>query len=193
MSGKFLKSNFIHRKSSPGFTLIELIIVFSLMTILSTIGIASFVNYSHAQEVQTTIQDIKTTLTTARSRALSQLMQGSCATNGLQLQGYEVLFCNVLSQSCYAPQDIANPDYELNIVCANSDGSGVTHEVVYDKKFSNTNIQYSTSKTTASSFFFSAVTGAVTTNNTTSNPSQISIQGYGITKVATSSATGVIQ
>lgn len=188
-----------------GFTLIELIIVFSIMMILSTIGIASFVTYSHSESVNTTIQDIKTVLFTARSRAGSQLKQGTCASSNLQLQGYEVLFCCTTSgcPTCYQPTQQTgyvgqgdyqpNPDYEMNIVCSNPDGSGVTHEVVLSKKFPPNISFVSGSPTTATSFFFQSVTGAVATNNSSANPSEVAISGYGITKTATVSASGVVQ
>jgi len=188
--------------NQKGFTLIELIIVFSIMSILSTIGIASFVTYSHSEAVDTTMKDIKTVLFTARSRAGSQLKQGTCASSNLQLQGYEVLFCCTTNgcPTCYQPSQQTgqgdyqpNPDYEMNIVCANADGSGATHEVVSSKKFAPNISFVSGVQTTATSFFFQSVTGAVTTNNTSANPSEVAISGYGITKMATVSASGVVQ
>lgn len=187
-----LESYFLNLKSQRAFTLIELIIVFSLITILSGIGIASFVTYAHSQEVQTTIQDIKTTLFTARSRALSQLKQGTCGSSDLQLQGYQVMFCCSFA-GCPTCVDSAD-GYEMQIVCSNQDGTGQTAEVVYSKKFPNANVSVlNSSQTTATSFFFSSVTGAVSTNRSGSGLSQVAINGYGITKIATVSATGVIQ
>src|SRR5579872_5583919 len=81
-----------------GFTLIELIVVFSVMVILSSIGIASFVVYSHSQAVDTNMKEFKTMLFTARSNALSQLRDTGCFANGFtgqgyQLAGYQVVAC----------------------------------------------------------------------------------------------------
>lgn len=182
--------------NTSGFTLIELIVVFSLMTILSSAGIAAFVNYSRSQQVATSIADIKTTLGTARSRALSQLKVGTCgSSSSLQLQGYEVLFCCSFAgcPTCLRDGNNNTPDYEMNIVCANSDGSGLTRELTYSKKFPDPGVSVAnSSNTTATSFFFSSVSAAVTTNGGNQLP-QVSITGFGIIKIATVSGSGVIQ
>lgn len=189
----------MHTSAQKGFTLIELIIVFSIMVILSSIGFASLVTYSHSQSIDTTMKDFKTTLFTARSRALSQLRDSSCFSSGFsgqgyELEGYQVVACCSFGSLCLSQQcnDVTN-SYELQAVYANSDGTGRTAETCQAKKFSDPNISIdSSSKTTATYFFFASVTGAVTTN-ATSGLSQLSITGYGYTKIATVSATGVIQ
>lgn len=185
-------------EKTGGFTLIELLIVFSIMAILSLIGIASLVGYSHSEEVTTSFENVKTTLTTARSRALSQLKQGTCGASGSneQLQGYQVVFCcnfSACQPTAQTKCNLTGYDYELQIVCSN--GSGITNETVDQAKFTTTNVSLSSSntKTTATYVFFGAITGAVTTNNTSSNPSQVTISGYGINKTVQVSATGVIQ
>jgi prepilin-type N-terminal cleavage/methylation domain-containing protein len=60
-------------KSQKGFTLIELIVVFTVMAILSTIGVASFVSYSRSQALNQTTSDLVQTLNTAKSLSASQL------------------------------------------------------------------------------------------------------------------------
>ena len=64
--------------SEKGFTLLELIVVFSIIAILSTIGLASFVNYSKAQILQGSANDIISTLNTAKSKAASQIKPNTC-------------------------------------------------------------------------------------------------------------------
>lgn len=187
-------------KFQNGFTLIELLIVFSVITILSSIGIASFVSYSRSQEVDIDMKNFKSMLFTARSRALSQLKDASCFSNGFtglnyQLQGYQVVACcsfGLLCQNevCNTPSN----SYELQAVYASSDGSGQVQETCTAGSFNDPNVSVdSSSKTTATYFFFSSITGAVTTNAGTNQIPQLAIKGYGITKIASISATGVIQ
>lgn len=183
-----------------GFTLIELIIVFSIITILSSVGIASFVSYSRSQSIDTTMKEFKTTLFTARSRALSQLRDSACFSNGFtgqgyELQGYQVVACCSFGSLCLSQQcNNSSDSYELQAVYAYPDGSGRTTQTCVAKKFSDPNIQVdSSSKTKATYFFFASVTGAVTTNAAAGSLSQISFKAYSITKLATVSATGVIQ
>lgn len=182
-----------------GFTLIELLIVFSIMTILSAIGVASYVTYSHSTQVDTNMKEFKSLLYTARSRALSQLRDSTCFSTGFtgtgyQLQGYQVVACCSFSSICLQMKCSSSLDnYELQAVYALSDGTGVTQQTCSGKKFTDPNLAYdSSSRTTATYFFFSAISGAVTTNAGTKLP-QLGITGYGITKLATVSATGVIQ
>src|SRR5689334_17105374 len=111
-----------------GFTLIELIVVFSIITILSSVGIAGFVTFSHSQTVDTYMKEFKTTLLTARSRALSQLRDQACfssgfSSQGYELQGYQVVACCsfgtlCLNQTCH---NSAN-SYELQAVYGYPDG-----------------------------------------------------------------------
>ncbi len=78
---------------SSGFTLIELIVAISVIAILSTAGIASFVTFSQRQALATATFDVVTMLNTAKSRALSQVKPSTppgngCITNALN--GYVV-------------------------------------------------------------------------------------------------------
>ena len=193
----------LHKKffsTQAGFTLIELIVVFSIITLLSAIGIASFVTYSRSQNVDTSMKDFKSMLFTARSRALSQLRDSACFSNGFtgqgyELEGYQVVACCSFGALCLNQQcNNSSNNYELQAVYGYSDGSGRITETCVGKKFNDPNVKVdSSSKTKATYFFFSAVTGAVTTNAANGSLSQISFTGYGITKLATVSATGVVQ
>src|SRR5260221_9581049 len=91
-------SQFTVHSKERGFTLIELIIVFSVTAILSMIGIASFVAFSQSQNMTNAILDLKTMLLTARSNALSQVKPSVCGVQ--QLQGFQVNVC--CSGGCYS-------------------------------------------------------------------------------------------
>ena len=79
-----------HKKdfASRGFTLLELVVVFSVLAAVSTVGIASFVSYSKSQTLQGTYLNLIQALNLARADALSQVKPAFC--EGHTLQGYEV-------------------------------------------------------------------------------------------------------
>jgi prepilin-type N-terminal cleavage/methylation domain-containing protein len=68
---------------SQGFTLIELVVAFSIMAILSTVGVASFVNYSRSQTIQQAANNLSTALNTAKAAAVAQTV--SLSINGVSL------------------------------------------------------------------------------------------------------------
>ncbi len=183
-----------------GFTLLELLIVFSIMVLLSAIGMASFVTYSHSQSVDTTMKEFKTMLFTARSRAISQLRDPTCFAPGFNpsnyvLTGYRVAICCPVNSSC-SGITCADPKakYELDAVYNNSNGNGFAYQTCETKQFSDPNVSFDfSSPTTATIITFDAISGAVSTNVSAGQAIQVGITGYGITKLATVSATGVIQ
>lgn len=107
-------------QNQKGFTLIELIVVFSIMSILALIGIAGFVSYSRTQALSNTVADIKTILSSARSYTGSQV--STTCPSGETFNGYQVRFCTTYAggtkQVC--GQCSANADYELDLVCNNT-------------------------------------------------------------------------
>ncbi|HEX8965763.1 MAG TPA: type II secretion system protein [Patescibacteria group bacterium] len=106
--------------NQKGFTLIELIVVFSIMSILALIGIAGFVTYSRVQALNNAVADIKTILASARSYTGSQV--STTCPSGQSFTGYQVRFCTTYSGSTkqVCGQCSANADYELDLVCNNT-------------------------------------------------------------------------
>ncbi|MGH7245714.1 MAG: pilus assembly FimT family protein [Candidatus Levyibacteriota bacterium] len=167
-----------------GFTLIELIVVFSIITVLSSIGIASLVSYDRVQEVNAAISDLQTMMQTARSRALSQV-RNTCPAN-TSFSGYEVLICSSCSglyASCVqcANTKIPQDDYELRFMC-----NGVATSTALDSKKLPAKVTINDKTTTNRAFIFRSLTGLTTGG-------VASISGYGKGKWVTVSATGVIQ
>ncbi len=160
--------------NSKGFTLIELIVVFSVVAILSTIGISAFVNYSHIQTLQSANNDVKRIVNLAKSRSLSQVSR-SCGTNR-QLNGYEVRICGLPTSTC-----ISNADFELDIKC----GGIIVSPSVEVRKLPQ-GISFDTNRT-SSSFFFPILTGGVAGNGV------IVLSGFGGEKTITIDSIGNVR
>ena len=89
-----------------GFTLIEMLVVFSLLFTFSTVGIASYVQFTNDQSLNAAVGEFSTTLNISRMRAVSQVIPAaatSCA--GQTLRGYQINL---------TPGD---RDYEIDILC----------------------------------------------------------------------------
>lgn len=173
----------INSKLGKGFTLIELLVVFSVLVILSVVGIASFVDYSRTQTVQSATNDLVTMLQVAKSRAQSQAVLDSnnnnmCGSNSLT--GYEVNLCNLTRrESKCISQDNS---YELHIVCGGSNINA--NNPITRKKFPTNIVSFdpALSSTTATSFLFHLFTGGLTTNGGNAGD-RITITGYNDTKI----------
>ncbi len=124
-----------------GFTLIELIVVFSVIAILSTIGIASFVNYSRSQSIQTSASNLTLILDLAKSRASSQVKPSQCLGS---LNGYQV---DILSVTTYS----------LSVLCPE------VHLIQTATLPDNGNIKFNLAlgQTTTTSIFFPVITSGV--------------------------------
>jgi prepilin-type N-terminal cleavage/methylation domain-containing protein len=72
-----------------GFTLIELMVVISIMAILGTLSIAGFKSYNQVQSIQASTSDVISMLSLAKSRAQSQVKPPIDICNGT-LDGYKI-------------------------------------------------------------------------------------------------------
>ncbi|HZQ29663.1 MAG TPA: prepilin-type N-terminal cleavage/methylation domain-containing protein [Patescibacteria group bacterium] len=153
-------------RDSLGFTLLEIIIVFAVIAILSAIGIVSFVSYSRVQSLQTSASTLSSTLSLARSRAISQAKPTQCGTQ--ILNGYKVLL------------NTASNSYELDAICSNFS------YVIQTQKLP-ANISFDVLKTTSTSFYFPVIVNGVIGAGT------IYLNGYGNTKAIVVDSTGDIR
>lgn len=152
--------------NSKGFTMIELIIAISIITLISVIGIASFAGRGKIAELDAATSSVSSYLQLARSRAISQVKpQDPIICSGV-LQGYKV----IINQ--------ADNSYELDIVCG-----GTTSKI--SEKTLPTNLLFD-SDTTSTSFFFPILTHGV------DGAGVISISGYGRKKTITVDSVGGI-
>ena len=141
---------------SRGFTLIELVVVFSIIAILSVVGIASFVSYSQEQSMNNAVLDLTTLLNTAKSQSISQVKPSGCTS---ALSSYSVELCSVPSYipgNCTQSDTNNHVDYKIVLHCGNdiSEESG---------RLPN-NIKFGTSMTLYS-IYFPILTGQVGGNS----------------------------
>ncbi len=152
-----------------GFTLIELVIVFSIIALLSVGGLASFVIFSQRQLLKNANADFHTMLNVARTNTLSQY--NDACTSSQQFGGYLVVVCcrttgdpnNPLNESpaAYCPDTgcSGSYDYELYQTCINGNGTA-TNTFVNGKTLPSGVVI--TRQTTARMFQFAPITGNVT-------------------------------
>ena len=148
---------------NAGFTLIELLVVFSIIAVLSGIGVASFVSYSHSQQVNQTANNIKLLISQARFNALS-----SVKTNQ-DLSGNTVT-CGADALGGYTINILGNSQVELNQLCDNVNPSRIKLLVLPN------NLTISGS-TTCNQIHFSPLSASAQ-----GAPCNIALTGYGITK-----------
>lgn len=132
--------------NNKGFTIIELIVVFSVIAILSTIGVASFVSYSRSQTLVQATNDFVNILNTAKARSAAQIKPSQC-NSASTLDGYGVSV-NIVPRT-----------YVLNVIC-----SGITTTLSTLTLPVNVSFNSATGNppTTTTSIFFSVLTGGVT-------------------------------
>ena len=100
-----------------GFTLIELIVVFTVIAILSTIGTVSFVSYSRTQNLNQAAIDLVQNLNLAKSLSASQLK--ILDKNGITLRCFDYQTLNGYGIEINPSQKY----YDLYLSCV---GNGVT-------------------------------------------------------------------
>lgn len=149
-----------------GFTLIEISVVVSILSILTTLGIAAFVNYSRNQSLQTAALELTTTLNLAKSRSFSQVKPQECVNQ--PLEGYRVLI-SFLGNS-----------YELQAIC----GGNVykVKEIVFPQ-----NVTVAQEETTSSSFLFPVISGGVVGSGS------VVLSGYGKERAITVDSVGTVK
>lgn len=155
---QFIVKNFLLSNTSSGFTLIEILVVFSIVTIISGVGFASFVTYSRSQQLNQTVNNVKLLISQGRFNALSVVksntdFQGNAyKCNSNALTGY-VIAKNVgqieLSQECVGqlpgiikviiiPKGISYGTTSVNTICTqvrfsslSATTSGVPCDIVF--------------------------------------------------------------
>lgn len=101
------------KQKANGFTLIELIVVFTFSVTLALISITGFTRLSELRKFDNAVQNVVTLFYKAKSRAQTQVKPDtipSCQVN--TLSGYEVSICGLTGSPCTGVGR-----YELHIIC----------------------------------------------------------------------------
>jgi prepilin-type N-terminal cleavage/methylation domain-containing protein len=189
----------MHQK---GFTLVELIIAFSIISLLSIAGIASFVSFAQRQSLGNAISDLRTLLTVARTETIAQVNGNSlnACTSGEQFSGYVVVVCcrvGVNDSPTYCPTigcTSGTTDYEMYEACTNSTSGSTRYGFIQSKTLPKGIIL--SSNTTARTYAFSPISGTVSFGGApgTSGKVVMYLQGYpSITQTAEVYSVGTIQ
>lgn len=156
-----------------GFTLIEISIVISILAIISTVGLASFVNFSRKQALQSSGDQLATMFNLAKSRAFSQVKPQECTNQ--PLNGYKV----VISET--------NNSFELDAVC-----SGNVFKI--SENSLSQGLSFSGSDTTSTSFFFPVISGGVVISGVIpGSPGSVVLSGFNMKKTITVDSIGNVK
>ncbi len=79
-------------KKLRGFTMIELLIIVSVVGLLSSMGAGLYRDYGETKRVSTAGEDVASLLNVAKTRAMSQIKPAVCG--GAELDGYRVVTCS---------------------------------------------------------------------------------------------------
>lgn len=158
-----------------GFTLIELLIVFTITGLVSAISIAGFVGFNQSQTLSVAASDLANMLNLAKSRALSQVKIGTCASAGQTLEGYTVDI-NIRRIG-------RNNRYVLSILCSGSIYNVERRTLPAGITFKDP-LDSSSPRTTSLSYFFPVIRGGVVGSG------QIVLLGFSRTKIVSVSSSG---
>lgn len=143
-----LKLKYFSSSLQSGFTIIELLVVFTIMGILTTLVIASFSKYNSSQVFNTSVASVVDLLNRAKSEAMSQVKPKQCISTNQALRGYQVVV------------DPSTGKYELDAVC-----SSASYVIESRKLPPNYGVSFVAAGTTTTTFF-SVLTGSVPQNCT---------------------------
>lgn len=105
-----------------GFTLIEIMIVFSVTALLAGMGFAGFVSYSRKQALDQATFDLKTGIDQAKQMAVSRVKPTGYPAN-VSLDRYRITFCNGSSTSGNCTTNSVVNMYEIDAL--NESGSTI--------------------------------------------------------------------
>jgi len=77
------------KKTAHGFTLIEFLVVMTIMGVLFGIGVAQYINFNRSQILEQAAQELKNNLRLAQTKATTGEKPTECTTT---LEGYQVSF-----------------------------------------------------------------------------------------------------
>jgi type II secretory pathway pseudopilin PulG len=156
-----------------------MIVVFSVIAILSSIGIVASVNYSRAQSLEAASQDLRTVLNQAKSYAQSQYKPSECNNENGVLEYYRVEL--VKEAGGYTGE------YTLSVKC------GGWHQIT--EASLPKDVYFDKNDTTSALFDYMILTGGIRSDGNASSPWTIKLVGNvgGRFKIITLDSIGFIQ
>lgn len=151
-----------------GFTLIEILLVFSVISILSVASVVAYSSYNTKQQLNNSAQDILVLLHTAKAKAQAQTASSSCTS----LKSYQLMRCSA-GPVCKTAGASATT-FELQAVCKNG-------TFLVEEKSLSPNVLFDNSSTTTLSFDVltgGAMTGLFKITNSAGSRT-VSVSSYG--------------
>ncbi len=141
--------------SSKGFTIIELLVVFSVISIIAGVGFATFSSYSDSQSLTDSIRRLQTLVEDGKNSALSGVIPKSTASGAViscatSVSEYRIGICES-APDCNS----GGVDYELVLVC------GIQEYVLKTGNFSSDVSYGQSSASSCRSISFRSLTGEV--------------------------------
>lgn len=113
------------KKSCPGLTLIEFLVVVSIITILSAMGISVYNQFNRRQILTQAVKNLKNDLRLAQSKAMAGEKPSGCTGT---LSGYQVVF--------YSIPDPDRDTYKIFAICDSGSTPVGTYELPENVRFS---------------------------------------------------------
>lgn len=155
-------------KPAFGFTLIEILVTISLIGILSSVGIASYIGFSRSQQVLQTARKVVQDLRLAQSMAANNQKPQSPA------------LCGTLSGYTFR---ISGNNYYIDVNCLNP---------VYDNLYRTDTIPSGFTHTGFNKVFFQILNRGITCTPN-ADPCQLTINGNNLSKIVNVGTGGAIK
>jgi Tfp pilus assembly protein FimT len=109
-----------YKLAQSGFTIVEILVVFSIFVMVTTAGMVSFRQYSTHQILETSAADLISFIGHVRTSAVSQVIESPCVS---QLQSYNIKI-------------VGSSNYEMWVYCNSSSyqvrSRSLPNDVVFD-------------------------------------------------------------
>ena len=118
-----------------GFTLIELVVSVGIMVVLTSVGIAGFLNFQETQTVQTAAYELRQFYVSAQSQARAKDKPGACGSN--ILSAFQVVrSSNTFTQQALCSSTVDRDSMTIDSTITIAASSPITFQTQYEGTFS---------------------------------------------------------
>src|SRR3990167_1076067 len=143
-----------NKHSQKGFSLLELLVVFSLISLITGIGFVTFTSYSQKTVLDQAAQDVKQQIEKAKFNALSQVKPPGCVGD---LLAYQINFIN-------------STQYRITAFCATQSMIFSTNTLSKGVTFQNENV--------CEGIMFDTLTNSISISGLRTLPCTIQVEAY---------------